>query len=125
MYSCSTSRIDFLFLWSLVCFQADQRLLGKCFGPGIEFKIHQGQEQTLINNLKKTIWTLWNWGTTIWVKESGCIPASPQRHKDVVPRNRASGRLHGYPLLRWSAKPPLLTHKTGRDSDRRLAQEPG
>lgn len=54
MYSCSASRIDFLFLWSLVCFHADQRRLVKCFGPGIEFKIHQGQEQTLIKKKKKT-----------------------------------------------------------------------
>lgn len=53
MYSCSASRIDFLFLWSLVCFHADQRRLVKCFGPGIEFKIHQGQEQTLIKKKKK------------------------------------------------------------------------
>jgi hypothetical protein len=87
MYSCSASRIDFLFLWSLVCFHPDQRLLVKCFGPRIEFKIHQGQEQTLIKIHLDPL----ELGTTIWVKESGYIPASPKRHKDVVPKNWALG----------------------------------
>lgn len=87
MYSCSASRIDFLFLWSLVCFHPDQRLLVKCFGLRIEFKIHQGQEQTLIKNHLDPL----ELGTTIWVKESGYIPASPKRHKDVVPKYQALG----------------------------------
>lgn len=78
MYSCSTSRIDFLFLWSFVCFQADQRLLGKCFGPGIEFKIHQGQEQTLINNLKKPFGPFGTGGPLYGSKSPGVFLPAPR-----------------------------------------------
>lgn len=44
--------------------------LMKCFGPGLEFKIHKGPECTLI---KKIILTLLDQGS----EEARCIPASP------------------------------------------------